>query len=101
MTVPEWYKFEPTISLGTILTGVTIVLLLLAAWIKFSNRLAVIETMLQPIWEWWNKYTVDSQGKLQKTTADEKIEHAVRNAVQSAVREVLEQDRKYRGGVRP
>lgn len=47
-------KLDLTISLGTILNTVTIVVALVGLYYKLDKRLAILETTLGPILQWWN-----------------------------------------------
>lgn len=86
------FKFDPTITLGSIVTLISALLTIGAAWMSITNRLTAIETRLQPIWDWWNRDGTSGERNL----IDDKIEHAVRGAVATAVTQVLAQDRAHR-----
>ena len=53
--------FEPTITLGTVLHALTMVGVMIAAYVKLSNRLTMMETKLDVMWRWW-KHQVEANG---------------------------------------
>ena len=50
--------------------------------------------MGEPIWKWWNEDDANGGKFSNHKTFDEKIEHAVRNAVIKVIPEILEHREK-------
>ena len=86
--IVEW-----KISLDAILQLAGTIGVIIAMYVKITNRLTGIETMLLPIWKWWNE---ESGDETMMNRLDGKVEHAVRAAVAKVIPEIIRQDREFR-----
>lgn len=44
-------KFDKTISLGTVISGVMLFITILTIYTRLSERLTAVEVKVQPVWE--------------------------------------------------
>jgi hypothetical protein len=92
-------KFDPTITLDSLLTAASIIIVLLGVGGTLWVRLTRLETMITPIWEWWNKEESDGNGAKHQLLND-KIDHSVRAIVNNALLRIAKEDRERREGLR-
>lgn len=87
-------ELQWTISVGTIIHAAALILTLVGMWVKLNTRLTRLETMLDPIWKWWNS----NGDEPTISPVEAKIDHAIRTATQKAVFQALEQAERRRRG---
>lgn len=89
------FKLDPTISLGSVLTGIGVILTMLGMYWHAARRLGGYELQIQTMWTWWLKR--DEELKTIVTTqvdlASAKMSHDVRAAAQTTVWQLSEHQR--------
>lgn len=51
----EAIKFDPTVSLGTIIQLIVLVTAVVSMYVKLSNRIVRIETKIGLMYNWWKQ----------------------------------------------
>lgn len=70
----EWkLDVNTLLNLGTVIIGA------IALYIAITNRMTRLETMLEPIWKWWNESSPTTSESSQ--LIDKKIEHSIEKAI--------------------
>lgn len=81
------------ISLDTAISIGGLVVSTVSLYVALNSRITKLETMLQPIWDWWNKDD-PKNGNGNGNALDEKIEQSVRNVMIRIIPEVYEKARR-------
>jgi len=49
-------KFDPTISLGSLIAALSIIVTLLLTWGRFLQRFGALEAKVEMLMDWWSSY---------------------------------------------
>lgn len=66
-----WPRFDWSITLGTLIHLVALLVGFVWAWVKMRDRLVAIETKLAPVWAWWVATGPQSERPLRARSLEE------------------------------